>query len=96
MPRGEKNKLTEVDKKQIIALKGLRSAYRVAEEFGVSHTTIYALWNPQKYKSKKVSNIDTAILKQIIPVFVDKGLKVSNLSPAMVERIRELYQEVTA
>ena len=96
MPRGEKNKLTESDKEEIIALKRLKSAYRVAEEFGVSHTTIYTLWNPQKYKSKKISNIDTAILKHIIPVFVDKGLKVSNLSPAMVERIKELYQEVIA
>lgn len=96
MPYGEKNKVDKEKRKQILALKGKKSAYKVAEDFDVSHTTIYKIWNPEKYKSKKVSNIDTAILKRMIPVFVDKGLKVSNLSPAMVKRIRELYQEVTA
>ena len=95
MPRGEKNKLTESDKEQILAFKEVKSAYKVAEEFGVSHTAIYNVWNPKK-KSKKVSKkIDTDILKRMIPVFVGKELKVNNLSPAMINRIKELYQEVT-
>jgi len=93
MPQGEKNKLTESDKEEIFAYKGVKSAYKLADEFGVSHTAIYNVWKPKK-KSKMVSKkIDTDILRRMIPVFVDNGIKVNNLSTEMVDRIKELYQE---
>lgn len=44
MPRGEKNKLTNKQRKEIYALKGTISGYKVAEQYGVSHTAIYKIW----------------------------------------------------
>jgi len=44
MPRGEKNKLSMKDRKEIYALKGTISGYKVAEKYKVSHTMIYKIW----------------------------------------------------
>ena len=47
MPRGEKNKLNDHQRMNIYKLKGKMSAYKVAEIYKVSHTTIYNIWNAQ-------------------------------------------------
>ena len=88
-----KNKLTELDKEQILALKGVKSGYEVAKQFKVSHTAIYKIWDPIKYKPKKVSSLDTQILLKMIPVFIDKKLKV-DLDPKESLRVDKLIQEV--
>jgi len=44
MPRGEKNKLTMKDRKEIYKLKGTISGYKVAEKYKISHTMVYKIW----------------------------------------------------
>jgi len=51
MPQGEKNKLNHYQRQEIYHLKGKISAYKLAERFNVSHTTIYNIWGKQSPKS---------------------------------------------
>lgn len=95
MAKYGKNKLTKEERAEILSYKGVRSAYKVAKKFKVSHTMVYKIWFPEKYKPKKVSSLETEILKRMIPVFVNKGLKVRNFTPEMIERVKELYTEVS-
>ena len=94
MPKGEKNKLTIEQRDEIITLQGKESGHKVAERFGVSHTAIYKLWR-KKGNLKKPQSIDTAILKALVPIFVEKELKV-DLTVEMVARVKELFEEVSA
>lgn len=101
MPKGEKNKLSGADKAEIFKLKGVKSGYKVAEDFGVSHTAIYKIWNSPLIPSDMVlgptgsidPGIDTQILKKLIPAFAQAGLKVS-LEPEEIKRIQEIGKEV--
>ena len=93
MSKYSRNKLIEEDRAEILSLKGVRSAYKIAEEFGVSHTMVYKIWDPEKYKPKKVSSLETEILKRMIPVFIEHELKV-DLDPNMIPRVDELVEEV--
>ncbi|KKN86508.1 hypothetical protein LCGC14_0266840 [marine sediment metagenome] len=78
MPRGEKDKLTDAQKDRIMILKGVMSAYLVAEEFGVTHTTIYNVWK-SKRNQKKPLYVPT--FTDIINEIREEGIKGFNLSP---------------
>ncbi|MFX0066823.1 MAG: hypothetical protein ACFFC7_32215 [Candidatus Hermodarchaeota archaeon] len=93
MAKYGKDKLTKEQRAEILSLKGKISAYKVAKDFGVSHTMVYKIWDPQKYKPKKVSSLETEILKCMIPVFIEHELKV-DLDPDMTARVETLIQEV--
>ena len=46
-------KLTDVQKDQIIALRGTISQRKCAEQFGVSRRTVQFLWYPEKLEANK-------------------------------------------
>ena len=51
--RGELNgaaKLTDLQAREIYALKGQISGYKVAKEYNISPSPIYKIWNKQKWK----------------------------------------------
>ena len=52
MSKYGKNKLTDEQRVEIRSLKGKRSAYKVADDFGVSHIMIYKLWEPKRNQKK--------------------------------------------
>ena len=51
MPQGEKNKLTEIQKTEIFDLKGMKSGYKVAKHYNISHTMVYKIWGGQSPRS---------------------------------------------
>jgi GTPase SAR1 family protein len=66
MPRGEKNKLTTSDIEAILELRGKKSGYSVAEDFNVSPTMIYKIWNNPYLYIPLDPSIDESILKKIL------------------------------
>ena len=96
LPKGEKNKLTDEDKVRILDMKGIRSAYAVAEDFNVSHTMIYKIWKKNDRNQRKpdvFSRLDTQILLKMIPVFAKSKMKI-NLTEVEIFRIQQLSKEV--
>lgn len=92
MPQGEKNKLSNVQKEQIRALKG-QSSYKVGEQFGVSHTMILKIWKSNSNHQQSNSNQDTQLIKKMIPAFIKKGIKIP-MSDEEWSRIEQLAKEV--
>ncbi len=66
MPRGEKNKLNPSDIEGILELRGKKSGYSVAEDFNVSPTMIYKIWNNPHLYIRLDPSIDELILKKIL------------------------------
>ena len=48
-----RRKLTDVQKDQIVALRGTISAHKCAEQFGVSRRMVQFLWYPERLKANK-------------------------------------------
>ena len=94
MPKGEKNKLTDKEKKEIFNLKGKKSAYAIAKQYHISHTMVYKIWRTGINQKKPivVNQTDTQILKKIIPVFARLGVKIE-FEEGEIERIKELAKE---
>lgn len=70
------------------------SAYTVAKIYRISHTYVYKIWKEGPEASIKTTNsIDTEILKDLIPVFIEHELKV-DLDPKKSLRVDELVKEV--
>ena len=82
MPRGEKNKLSKDNKVRILELKGKKSAYKVAERFNVSHTTIYKIWKEQNRNQEyDSSSIEANILQKLLPFLLKEKLIVWGFTP---------------
>jgi len=98
--------LKKLSKKQyleILALKPVdfdivkrskgKSAYKVAEQYDISHQTIYNIWNGKYKFPPNHSTIDTDILKKIIPIFAETDVEI-DFSPKEIVRIEQLYKEL--
>lgn len=48
-----RRKLTDVQKDQIVALRGTISAHKCAEQFGVSRRMMQFLWYPERLEANK-------------------------------------------
>lgn len=51
------NKLTDLDRKEILARKGTISGKKLAKEYNVSDTIIYRIWNNGKQTRKQTSEV---------------------------------------
>ena len=77
------------DQKAIIRLKSDRHDVKdLAEEYNVSIPYIYKILGEE-------NPIAYSILSKMIPVFVEKELKVE-LEPEEIEFVKQIYQEVSS
>lgn len=101
LPKGEKNKLSVKDKEEILELKGKKSAYVVAKQYGVSHTMIYKIWKNKNRNQKKPKVIDVSIIQKLFEFFSNPAIRglipdnfkntlISSLTSEEKERIKEI------
>lgn len=89
VPRGEKCKLTETQRLEIYNLKGIKSAYKVAPLYNVTHTTIYNIWKGQSPTSYK-----HALYKVKVELEKTRGFAMSNILYQMWTNIHKIITDI--
>ncbi len=95
MPRGEKNKLTQADIQEIIELKDIIPAHKVALQFSISPAMVYKIWDDISYYKDKyglVHQLDLAILHKMILTLEDSSISFP-FTPREIKRYSELQKQ---
>lgn len=94
-------RLTLDEKKEILSFKGKKSARLVAEDYGVSHTAVYNIWNNGISANSKDVKFTTlqdefllGIIRKMIPPFVKNNVKGVILNEKETQFMGSLVKEV--
>lgn len=94
MPRGEKNKLNKDDIQEIIELKGILQAHKVALQFSISPAMVYKIWEDINYYKDKyglLHQLDLNILQKMMVTLQDKDIAFP-FTPREIERYSQLQK----
>ncbi len=96
LPHG---KLTLQQKLEILSLQKQEGPYIIAKKYGVSPQAIYKIFKNREKIINQTNNlnmnqvVDTAILKKMLPHFVNRKIKI-NFEEIEINRLKELAEEV--
>jgi GTPase SAR1 family protein len=95
MPRGEKNKLDKYDIQEIIELKGILQAHKVALQFSISPAMVYKIWEDISYYKDKyglLHQLDLNILQKMMITLQDRDITFP-FTPREIERYSQLQKQ---
>ena len=95
MPRGEKYKLDKDNIQEIIELKGILQAHKVALQFSISPAMVYKIWEDISYYKGKyglLHQLDLNILQKMMITLQDKDITFP-FTPREIERYSHLQKQ---